>query len=187
MQSVHYSDRSDSLTKWKCQTAHLSLKADLQYAQETGAKPRNFVRTQAKKCSSEKMFTMHAGVFKKFSCLCDFATHRADHHGQGAYVRPIVYHRIYNTSAPVRKKTKLCWHVKRKIALVFHFSSVALLLVLFFPLFSFSLFLQIAIAVKMIEKLRHMQYLDLKTRYEVQIEKSFLLAPFLSNSFLFSI
>ena len=33
--------------------------------------------------------------------------------------------------------------------------------------FSFSHFLQIAIAAKMIEKLRHMQYLDFKIRYEV--------------------
>ena len=36
--------------------------------------------------SSEKVFTKHADLFTKFSCLRDFATRRADHQG----VRPLV-------------------------------------------------------------------------------------------------
>ena len=119
-------------TKQECVTVCLHfigsvLEAGLQYTsrQETGAKPRDFARTQAKK---------YAGVFTKFSCLREFATRRADHQG----VRPLVYRKILqHTSVPVRKKTKWRWHAKRKIALVFRFSSVALFVLLFFPLFLF--------------------------------------------------
>ena len=54
-------------------------------------------------------------------------------------------------------------------------------MVLFFPLFSFSHFLQIAIAAKMIEKLRHMQYLDFKIRYELVRAPSPWKLDFLKN------
>ena len=54
-----------------------------------------------------------------------------------------------------------------KVALVFRFSSVALFVLFSFLFFLFSHFLQIPIAAKIIEKLRHVQYLDFKIRYEV--------------------
>ena len=54
---------------------------------------------------------------------------------------------------------------KKEDRIGFSFLSVALIAVLFFPLFFFfSFFLQIAIAAKMIEKLRHMRYFDFKIK-----------------------
>ena len=100
----------------------------------------------------------------KSSCLRDFATRRADHQG----VRPLVYRRIYNTQvyqygrkqngARMQKGRSHWFFVFRPLLCLWFFSF------LFFFFFSF---LQIPIAAKIIEKLRHMQYLDFKIRYEV--------------------
>ena len=113
--------------------------------------------------SSEKVFTKHAGVFTKFSCLRDFATGRADHHG----VRPHVYRRIYNTQVYQYGRNKMALACKKEGRIGFSFF-VRCFVLLFFPLFLFFfIFFQIPIAAKIIEKLRHMQYLDFKIRYEV--------------------
>ena len=57
---------------------------------------------------------------------------------------------------------------KKEDRIGFSFFVRCFVVLLFFPLFSFFLiFLQIPIAAKIIEKLRHMQYLDFKIRYEV--------------------
>ena len=70
------------------------------------------------------------------------------------------------TSTEENKMALVC---KKKDGIGFSFSSVALFVVLFISsfFFFFSFFWQIAIAAKMIEKLRHKQYLDFKIRYEV--------------------
>ena len=66
------------------------------------------------------------------------------------------------------EENKMALACKTEDRIGFSFLSIALFVVLFFPLFVFShFFLQIVIATKMIEKLRHMQYLDFKIRYEV--------------------
>ena len=127
---------------------------------------------------SEKVLRKHAGVFTKFSCLRDFATRRADHQG----VRPLVYRRIYNTQVyQYGRKQNGTGMQKERSHWFFVFSSVALFVILSFPLFLFSHFLQIAIAAKMIEQLRHMQYLDYKIRYEVVRAPSLWKLDYLKN------
>ena len=111
--------------------------------------------------SSEKVFTKHAGVFTKFSCLRDFATRRADHHG----VRPLVYRRIYNTQVyQYGRKQNGAGMQKGRSHWFFVFCPLLCLCFFSFLFFFFSHFLQIPIAAKIIEKLRHMQYLDFKIR-----------------------
>ena len=115
--------------------------------------------------SSEKVFTKHADVFTKFSCLRDFATRRADHQG----VRPLVYRRIYNTQVYQNgKKNKIALACEKEDCIGFSFFVRCFVCASFLSSFSFShFFFQIPIAAKIIEKLRHMHYLDFKIRYEV--------------------
>ena len=132
------------------------LKPGLQYTQETGAKPRDFARTQAKKCLQSMRVCLQIFPACVTSQLVAQTTTESDHSFTVEF-----------TTLPVRKKTKWRWHAKRKVALVFRFRPLLCLCFFSFLFLFFSLFLQIPIAAKIIEKLRHMQYLDFKIRYEV--------------------
>ena len=98
--------------------------------------------------SSEKVFTKHAGVFTKFSCLRVFATHRADHQG----VRPLVYRRIYNTQVyQYGRKQNGAGMQKERSHWFFVFRPLLCLCFFSFLFFFFSQFLHVAIAAKIIE------------------------------------
>ena len=89
-----------------------------------------------------------AGVFTKFSCLRDFATRRADHHG----VRPLVYRRIYNTQVYQHgRKQNGAGMQKGRSHWFFVFCPLLCLCFFSFLFFFFSHFLQIPSAAKIIE------------------------------------
>ena len=136
----------------------LTIKPGLQYTQETGAKPRDFARTQAKKCLQSMRVCMQNFPLCVTSQLVAQTTKESDH----SFIVEFTTHKCTST-----EENKMALACKKKDRIGFRVLSVALFVVLFFPLFLFSHFLQIAIAAKMIEKLRHMQYLDFKIRYEL--------------------
>ena len=90
------------------------------------------------------------GCVFKISCLRNFATRRADNQG----VRPLVYRRIYNTQVyQYGRNQNGASMQKERSHLFFVFRPLLCLWFSSFLFFSFSHFLQIAIAAKMIEKL----------------------------------
>ena len=104
------------------------VKPGLQFTQETGAKPRDFARTQAKKCLQSMLVRLQNFPVCVTSQLVAQTTTESDH----SFTVELTTHKCTST-----EETKWRWHAKRKVALVFRFSSVALFVLLFFPLFLF--------------------------------------------------
>ena len=131
-------------------------------------------RTTSRELKRKSVYTSMWGCLQKFP-VCVTSQLVAHHHG----VRPLVYRRIYNTQVYLygrkqngagMQKERSHWFFVFRPLLCLWFSS--------FLFFFFSNFLQIAIAAKIIEKHRHMQYL---VRYEVARAPSSWKLDFLKN------
>ena len=136
-----------------------SFKPGLQYTQETGAKPRDFARTQAKKCLQSMRVCLQNFPVCVTSQLVVQTTKESDH----SFTVEFTTHKCTGT-----EKIKMALACKKKDRIGFSFFVRCFVCgSLLSSFFLFLIFLQIAIAAKMIAELRNMQYLDFKIRYEV--------------------
>ena len=113
--------------------ANFPFKPGLQHTQETGAKPRDFARTQAKKCLQSMRVCLQNFPLCVTLQLVAQTTKECDH----SFTVEFTTHKCTST-----EKNKMALVCKRKDRIGFRFSSFGLFVILFFLLLFFSHFFE---------------------------------------------